>query len=101
MKATVKIVHPAVRAIQREAQCAVRLGLQGWGSVELCVDELRLWPSDPRFPSWRTLAELMAHPAVHSVTFSGPWTPESELERSAGDRDRWQQLGVIPEEARG
>lgn len=72
MEAVVTVAEPV-----REIRCPVRFGLQGWGSAELYVERLTIFPG--RLGSWRTLAEVVANPRVKSVTFAGPWRPDRRV----------------------
>lgn len=74
MRATVKIVNGEndERAeIYREIDVPVRLNMQGYASVELCVDALNLWPLAAGTAEgwWMTLGNVIEHPAVRNVTF--------------------------------
>lgn len=80
MKATVTIadgVDDERKERTSQIECTVRLGMQGWGSVELYVERFTIFPG--RIGSWRTLAEVLAHPLVTGVTFSGPWVPDRRI----------------------
>jgi hypothetical protein len=62
-----------------ERDVAVRVGMQGFGSVELdCTDiklDLNVYiPFESDFVMWATLDEVLRHPQVRGVTFRGPWT---------------------------
>lgn len=56
---------------------AVRVGHQGYGSVELDMTESGLFDAAEMYPGtflWMTLDEVMRHSLVTGVTFRGPWT---------------------------
>lgn len=79
-----------VREPVREIKCRVRLGMQGWGSVELYVERLTIFPG--ALGSWRTLAEVLANPLTRSVTFSGPWEPDRRVNIGGYER-RIEHIG--------
>jgi hypothetical protein len=60
----------------REVHCAVRVGHISYGSVELCVDGLDLFPLHDSAPTFYTLDEVLRHRDVRAVTFRGPWSVE-------------------------
>jgi hypothetical protein len=65
--------------VPSERVVAVRVGMQGFGSVELdCTDiklDLNVYiPFESDFAMWATLDEVLRHPQVRGVTFRGPWT---------------------------
>jgi hypothetical protein len=67
--------HGATAPSERDV--AVRVGMQGFGSVELDVTDFDWF--DPGIVSyrpvyWSTLDDVLRHPQVRGVTFRGPWT---------------------------
>lgn len=90
MKATVQIEREdAMRLGPREVECAVRLGMQGYGSVEIAVRGLP-WLDPPPSLEWWTIDRVLAHPRVLGVTFRGPWsgtpTDQNPILRTVDDR---------------
>lgn len=78
MKATVQIgrVDP-MHLGPLDVECAVRLGIQGYGSVEIEVTPLGLgvFPPTPNLHfRYETLEAVLDNPKVLGVTFRGPWT---------------------------
>lgn len=93
MNAKISLRHPAVPAIKRDIVALVRLDGQGYASVELYVPSGTIYAG--RLGSWRTLAEVIRHPAVVAVTFpDSPVDPRPNPEFSEDIRPP-RPYGVI------
>lgn len=78
MKCTVRLrdgVDDERSPHSRDVECAARAGIQGYGSVEIEVSDLRVFTEyRSEIPyRWATLDQVLSNPAVLGVTFRGPW----------------------------
>lgn len=98
MKATVQLdrgPNAEIGSMPRtyDVECAVRLGMQGYGSVEIDCTPLPVLLSDLR---WMTLEAVLGNPQVLGVTFRGPWTDSHALDAEKAEASGWQSMSLPP-----